>query len=208
MGLSMEHFYQEIDGWFCFKKQYEKIFSLLPNEAVWVEVGSYCGRSIAWLLVEMENNNKNFTVYAVDNWQGNDLEQFYIDKKNIDPLFFENFYEKFKNNLSRFEGKFTPIKMLSWDAANQFQDESIDYVMIDAGHDYESVKKDIAAWWPKIKKGGYMGGDDYAVRNPQDGVFLAVNEFVSKNSFHLNLLDNYKKTGNISKKNKNWLIRK
>ena len=204
----MEHFYQNIDGWFAFKQQYEKIFSMLPEEAVWVEVGSYYGRSLAWLLVEIENKNKNFKVYAIDNWQGNDQEQFYINKKNSNPDFFKNVYEKFKNNLKIFEGKFTPMKMLSWEAANNFQNESVDYIMIDAGHDYDSVKKDLEAWWPKIKKGGFMGGDDYAIENSQDGVFLAVNEFVLKNKLQLDFLDNYKRTGPISKKNKNWLIRK
>lgn len=204
----MEHFYQNIDGWFNFKSQYEKIFKLLPQNSVWVEVGSYCGRSLAWLLVEMQNENKKFKVYAVDNWLGNDAEQFYHDKRAADPYFFTEIYDRFLNNLAPFDGHFIPLKKISWEAANDFENSSIDYVMIDAGHDYESVKKDLEAWWPKIKTGGYIGGDDYATRNKQDGVFLAVNEFVEKNNLNLTFLDNYKKNGNLSKKNKNWLIRK
>jgi hypothetical protein len=47
-------------------------------------------------------------------------------------------------------------------------------VYIDASHDYESVKEDIIAWLPKVKKGGIICGDDYTPGWP--GVMRAVNE--------------------------------
>jgi len=45
--------------------------------------------------------------------------------------------------------------------AEQFQDGSLDFVYIDADHSYQSVKTDIAAWLPKVKKGGIISGHDY-----------------------------------------------
>ena len=65
--------------------------------------------------------------------------------------------------------------MSSTDAAKLYQDESIDFVFIDAEHDERSVYTDISAWWPKIKKGGILGGDDYSYLWP--GVEVAVNRF-------------------------------
>lgn len=47
------------------------------------------------------------------------------------------------------------------------------YVFLDAAHDYESVKADIAAWWPKIQAGGFLGGHDY---ENAEGVKRAVDE--------------------------------
>ena len=55
----------------------------------------------------------------------------------------------------------TDIKSISWEAASKFDNESVDFVFIDAGHDYESVTKDISCWFPKIKKGGIISGHDY-----------------------------------------------
>lgn len=40
-------------------------------------------------------------------------------------------------------------------------DESLDFVFIDAIHTYEHVKRDVAAWMPKLKPGGVLGGHDY-----------------------------------------------
>ena len=51
-------------------------------------------------------------------------------------------------------------------------DKSIDFVYIDADHEYESVRKDIAAWHPKIRRGGIISGHDYS----SSGVYKAVNE--------------------------------
>jgi hypothetical protein len=46
-------------------------------------------------------------------------------------------------------------------AARRFPDRSIDWVHLDARHDYENLKADIEAWLPKVKQGGWLSGDDY-----------------------------------------------
>jgi predicted O-methyltransferase YrrM len=50
---------------------------------------------------------------------------------------------------------------MSLDAVDLFPNEFIDFLMIDGDHSYESVKADIAAWLPKMKKGGWIGMDDF-----------------------------------------------
>jgi predicted O-methyltransferase YrrM len=70
----------------------------------------------------------------------------------------------------------TKLKISSVDGANQFTNESIDLVYIDAAHDYENVKKDITAWLPKVKVGGVLAGHDYHY-NPYIQVYEVVNEF-------------------------------
>lgn len=62
-----------------------------------------------------------------------------------------------------------------------FQDESLDFVYVDGNHSYEYTLSDIEEWWPKVKKGGIMCGDDYAgpVRHAYD-VIRAVDDFVAK----------------------------
>ena len=33
----------------------------------------------------------------------------------------------------------------------QFEEASIDYIMVDGAHEYEPVIDDIQNWWPKLK---------------------------------------------------------
>lgn len=62
-------------------------------------------------------------------------------------------------------------------ASHHFDDESVDFVFIDAEHTYEGVRDDIAAWRPKIRPGGLLCGHDY--KAPRwAGVVRAVNEAV------------------------------
>ncbi len=46
-------------------------------------------------------------------------------------------------------------------AAKLFPDASLEWVHLDARHDYESVKADIETWLPKVRVGGSLSGDDY-----------------------------------------------
>ena len=194
----MEHYYKNIKGWFAFEQQYRKMFDELPADSTWIEIGSFHGRSLAWLLVESTNKNKKFKVHCVDRWDGDPLSP-------IHHKFNDNTFENFKKNLAPFLDQFVIHKKNSWDAAGDFDDSTVDYAMIDAGHDYDSVTKDIRAWWPKIRSGGYLGGDDYGL-DLADGVHQAVDEFVKINNLKLELIPSIKKTGSISKKAKNWLI--
>ena len=57
-----------------------------------------------------------------------------------------------------------------------------DLVFIDAGHDYESVKRDVAAWWDRVYPGGLFCGhdiDSYKDRTGVWGVRKALEEFTS-----------------------------
>ena len=51
-----------------------------------------------------------------------------------------------------------------------------DAIYIDASHEYEDVRADLAAWWPLVRPGGVLFGDDYDDRS-DPGVVGAVMEF-------------------------------
>lgn len=51
---------------------------------------------------------------------------------------------------------------------------AFDFIYIDGMHTYEQVKKDIKNYLPLLKKGGFIGGHDYA--ETFQGVIDAVNE--------------------------------
>ncbi len=57
--------------------------------------------------------------------------------------------------------------------------KSIDLVYIDAAHDYESALADIRAWWPIVREGGILAGDDFDEEHA--GVKQAVMQFAEEN---------------------------
>lgn len=86
--------------------------------------------------------------------------------------------EELEAIVANLEKEFGPryIRLTSLQAAEEVADESIDFVFIDAIHDYEHVKEDIQAWLPKVKKGGLLAGDDYKTRFP--GLCQSVDELL------------------------------
>lgn len=57
--------------------------------------------------------------------------------------------------------RITQIQALSHQAADMFNASQFDWVYIDALHTYEAVRNDLRAWWPKLRTGGLLSGDDY-----------------------------------------------
>lgn len=82
----------------------------------------------------------------------------------------------------------TIVKEYSVEAAKTVPDGSLDFVYIDAAHDYENVKLDIAAWAPKVRVGGIIAGDDfYDFPSGKGGVMQAATEFASHYHYDLRL---------------------
>jgi predicted O-methyltransferase YrrM len=167
----MEHFYQNIgEDWFNYSDLYNLAISTFDH-AKFVEIGSWKGRSAAYMGVEILNSNKHIDFYCVDTWLGSE------EHKDFDFIKNNSLYEEFLKNTAPISEIIKPIRKSSTQAAKEFADEYFDFIFIDAAHDYESVKQDLEAWFPKLKKGGIFAGHDY---HPFWGTYKAVNEW-SKN---------------------------
>lgn len=60
-------------------------------------------------------------------------------------------------------GKVFLIRGVSPDIAARFPNGSLDFIYIDAKHDYSSVLADLLAFWPKLPPGGILAGHDFQV---------------------------------------------
>jgi len=83
--------------------------------------------------------------------------------------------------------KATLIKKDSVEASRDYTDGELDFVYLDAAHDFDNIMKDILFWTPKVRKGGIVGGHDYD-NSPDCGVKDAVDIFVKWHNFELTVL--------------------
>ena len=101
----------------------------------------------------------------------------------------DRLFKAVSTNLQKFQGRARLIREKSWLVADQFEDGSCDLVYIDGDHTYEGVVKDLAAWYPKVKKGGIICGDDIGwagVKKAVDEFFIKLGreyQIISKNGF-------------------------
>ena len=54
------------------------------------------------------------------------------------------------------------MRRFSESVAQEFPNNHFDFIYIDAGHEYRNVLRDARMWWPKLKSGGMLAGDDFA----------------------------------------------
>ncbi|CAE8636596.1 unnamed protein product [Polarella glacialis] len=57
-------------------------------------------------------------------------------------------------------------------AASEIQDGELDFVYLDARHDFTGVVDDIRAWWPKVRVGGIFAGHDFVDGEFPEGDFF------------------------------------
>jgi len=93
---------------------------------------------------------------------------------------FETLENKTKENIGGFKNC-EIIKEFSMDAVKRFEDNSLDFVYIDANHRNPWVSEDIVEWAKKVRPGGIVAGHDY-VSPKQEGVDCqyAVKEAIQK----------------------------
>lgn len=75
----------------------------------------------------------------------------------------------------------------SFNVAKEFPDGYFDLIYIDADHTFEGCYRDIIDWYPKVKKGGFLLGDDYRRHKTRTGVRFGVIEAVNKFTHDNNL---------------------
>jgi hypothetical protein len=63
--------------------------------------------------------------------------------------------------LSQFGERVELIRKFSLEACKEFEDKSLDFVFIDAGHEFTDCYNDIVNWYPKVKENGINIGHDW-----------------------------------------------
>lgn len=172
----MNHIYHEPqfgEPWFTYPALYSEMVQRFPSGSKFVEVGCWKGKSAAYMAVEIANSNKNIEFYCVDTWEGS------IEHQGREEL--SQLYDIFTSNMKSLEDYHIPMRMASLEAVQKFEDNSLDFVFLDASHEYQDIKNDLINWMPKVKPGGILAGHDYYPEDPDRlncGVYYAANELL------------------------------
>jgi hypothetical protein len=143
-------------------------------------IGAEIGVDSGVLSNQLLSNIPRLTLHMVDAWSPDSYIGKGDDSASAEgrKRFTENCRDNFDEACrirSLYYSRAHIVKMPSLMAADLANDEFFDFVFIDACHDYGSVKDDIMAWLPKIKRGGYICGHDYN-NSLYSGVKRAVDE--------------------------------
>jgi predicted O-methyltransferase YrrM len=162
---------KQIDGWFNHQAAYDYLIHNMPQDGKFVELGAWLGKSSAYLCDKATFQQ----ITIIDTWKGSPNELTTTHKLATEV----DIYDLFLENMG--DRKYNVIKGTSKVAAKMFLKESLDVVFIDLTHTYEAVKEDIKLWLPKVKKGGFIAGDDY--HEHWKGVIQAVDELLPRATF-------------------------
>ena len=81
--------------------------------------------------------------------------------------------------------RYLMLQNTTLEAAKMFPDGYFDWIYLDATHTYAAAKRDIHAWYPKVRVGGLVSGHDYQFQHQSIGdgytfgVKDAIDEFAS-----------------------------
>ena len=167
----IDHYYHSLEGWFNMEQQYLELLDATPEGGTFVELGCYKGKSTSFIGVEIHKRKRDINFFAIDSFQGATNSTDANEIKAYEGI--SEIEESYTYNVSLIGNKIKTIVSLTDEAAQYFEDSSVDVVFVDGGHSYEVVKADILAWLPKVKKGGIISGHDF---NAWEGVNKAVTE--------------------------------
>ena len=157
--------------------------NLMGDNLTGVEVGVGFGQNLCSLL---QNCPRIKTLWGIDNFKPytdyKTIEDGKVIPWVIDNKLADNHKMLCYHNLkySGFEEKAYIIEKDKNAALNDFSDNSLDFVFLDAYSNEQDIYNDISQWYNKIKNGGLISGHDY------DSILVqkVVNEFREKNSIN------------------------
>jgi len=149
------------------------------------EIGVYQGHYSEVLC----QGNPGMHLFSIDPWTvyDSDVEEPYgHDQKALD-----SFYEDAKRRLAPYNC--TIIRKPSMEAVKEFEPNELDFVYIDANHDFKHVTEDLDAWAKIVRSGGIVAGHDYGHFKYKDkglAAKKAIDNYVKKHKIRMLFLVN------------------
>ncbi len=131
---------------------FEFIHRFLGTGGVGVEIGIADGGNAEAVLAYIRPD----TYYLVDPWQVYEGYNTKFPQKHFDELY-DTVVRKFSGNAA------ASILRMTSEQASEVVPDRLDFVYVDGNHAYEFKMLDMERWYPKIRSGGVLCGDDYNI---------------------------------------------
>lgn len=193
-GFDASGFPLDLQGWGSRAPIFAQLMEGLRPARV-IEVGSWKGASAIHMAgLAKALGIDGFTLVCVDTWLGSPEHWRVRDHPDFLPSLrlrngYPQLYQQFLANVihAGHADCIVPFPIASSGAAQFLRGRGVafDATYIDAGHEYPSVRADLEAFWPLLRKGGVMFGDDFIPA--WHGVVRAVSEFAEARGCPLHL---------------------
>lgn len=159
------------------------LLKMMPKNSICAEIGVWKGEFSSKILEIVGPKELNL----IDPWKFEKGKVYknakYGGKSNSQKVLDEVYNSVLKKFNSEIHyGQVKIYRKSSEMAVDDFPDEYFDWIYIDGNHLYEFVKKDLELYTKKVRKGGYITGDDYTGEGSwwNNDVKKAVDEFLEK----------------------------
>lgn len=132
---------------------------------VGAEVGVWLGRNAEQLCIDIPG----LKLYCIDIWNPYSCEHTPFNNQGQQ----DRNYNRARRRMAPFDAVL--IRKPSMDAVRDFAEGSLDFVYIDANHDYDFVMQDLIEWSKRVRVGGMVSGHDY---HHTMGVKAAVDDYM------------------------------
>jgi hypothetical protein len=132
-----------------------KRFLRAQRTRIMAEVGVWKGDFAADLLKEVPRIEK---YYMIDPWANlPDWNKPF----NVKPEIFDEIYQEMDAKTEFAAHKRTILRGRTKEVVHEIPDEFLDFAYIDGDHTLRGIAIDLIKIWPKIRPGGFIGGDDF-----------------------------------------------
>tara|TARA_B110000438_G_C15658152_1_gene582640 strand:+ start:112 stop:738 length:627 start_codon:yes stop_codon:yes gene_type:complete len=167
-----------------------------------LEIGVFHGvtaRNVCELLYSIHKNDFKYVGLDLFGESAENIDEVIPNTKFNNPLkriYFKYILKKdpyslgaVKNLLNKFKNNTHLIKGNSNNVLQKIDMSKIDYVFLDGGHAYKTVKNDLTYSFPVLQNGGTILCDDYNLTYAP-GIKQAIDEFVNDNNLKITILFN------------------
>ena len=191
--------YKDVPGWI---NDAEKIYPEMVNKAQdgdhFVEIGTLLGQSTSYMGQLIKDSGKDIKFDSIDLfWPIEHVIRNY--KSSGHPKEFNQYLSDLQkydlrapdiiNHPLRILGVQEYVNLITCDekyAHRLYDDNSLKFVWIDGDHGKDIVYNDLVNFWPKMKSGGTIGGDDIHYKEVLDDVKKFSKEYDVKVKYDYN----------------------